>query len=299
MPLIRLLVLITSFCFAGNCNAQVTLLGVGSLPGDMSDLSGLTGNQSDGTPHNRLGGMGSAIDYTGQGNSYVLASDRGPKDGATDYACRYHRMDIVVTPANGKVEIQLTGTTLLRDEKDRPFLGLLSAFNANYPDDSLRLDPEGVRVGPDGHLFIADEYGPYLYEFHPSGKRVRSFRLPEKFLPSVIAAKPELEMPPHNKKGRQPNRGMEGLAISPDGSTLVGIMQSPLIQDGGLDANNKRVGVNCRILALNRLTGDTREWVYRLDSGSHGISEILAVDAKRYLVLERDSKGGTETKCKK
>ena len=29
------------------------------------------------------------------------------------------------------------------------------------------------------------------------------------------------------------NKGMEGLAITPDGKTLVGAMQSPLIQDGG------------------------------------------------------------------
>jgi hypothetical protein len=31
--------------------------------------------------------------------------------------------------------------------------------------------------------------------------------------------------------GRQGNRGMEGLAISPDSMTLFGIMQNALIQD--------------------------------------------------------------------
>lgn len=279
---------------------QVTLLGVGSLPGDMADLSGLTGNQSDGTPHNRLGGMGSAIDYTGKGNSYVLASDRGPKDGATDFACRYHRMDIIVTPGSSKaVELKLTATTLLRDEKNQSFLGLLSAIDRENPERSMRLDPEGIRVGAGGSLFIADEYGPFLYEFSPEGKRLRAVKLPSKFLPEHIAAKPEEEMPPHNKRGRQPNRGMEGLAISPDHSTLIGIMQSPLIQDGGLDGMNKRAGINSRIVTVQLSTGRTKEFVYQLDSTSNGISEILAVDAQRFLVLERDSLGGVETKCKK
>ena len=35
--------------------------------------------------------------------------------------------------------------------------------------------------------------------------------------------------------GRQANRGMEGLAITPNGRTLVGIMQNALLQDNGVD----------------------------------------------------------------
>jgi hypothetical protein len=295
----RLIALLAIAGFTTPCFGQVTLLGVGTLPGDMADLSGLKGNQNDGTPHNRLGGMGSAIDYTGKGNSYVLASDRGPKDGATDFACRFHHMDIIVSPNSNKVELKLTKTTLLRDEKDQPFVGLLSAIDKNQPELSMRLDPEGIRIGLGGTVFIADEYGPFIYEFSLAGKRLRSIKLPSKFLPECIAAKPEDELPPHNKAGRQPNRGMEGLAISPDGSTLIGIMQSPLIQDGGLDAMNKRVGINSRIVTIQLSTGKAKEYVYPLESGSNGISEIIAVDDQRLLVLERDSLGGLETKCKK
>ena len=36
-----------------------------------------------------------------------------------------------------------------------------------------------------------------------------------------------------NTSGSVANKGMEGLAITPDGKTLVGVMQSPLLQDGG------------------------------------------------------------------
>ena len=40
------------------------------------------------------------------------------------------------------------------------------------------------------------------------------------------------------------------LAITPDGSKLYGFMQSPLIQDGALDKDNKRIGRNIRILEV-------------------------------------------------
>ena len=98
---------------------------------------------------------------------------------------------------------------------------------------------------------------------------------------------------------RLPNRGMEGLAISPDGTKLYGAMQSPLIQDGALNDKAERVGLNCRILEIDTTTGKTREFVYRLDDGANGVSEILAVSDREFLVLERDGKGGADAACKK
>ncbi|MFN0318597.1 MAG: esterase-like activity of phytase family protein [Burkholderiales bacterium] len=278
----------------------VSLIGVGLLAGDQADLSGLVGLQTDGTPHNQLGGLGSAIDYSGRGNEYVLSSDRGPKDGATDYACRYHRMEIVVTPGAAEpVKVKLTATIMLKDESGRGLLGSLIAFDTERPERSLRFDPEGIRVGPGGKLFIADEYGPSVGEFSVEGKLLRRLALPRRFLPIRISAKPEEELPPGNPSGRQPNRGMEGLAISPNGSRLYGIMQSPLIQDGGLDAENRRVGVNNRILEIDRMSGRMREFVYPMEDAANGVNEILAVSAHTFLVLERDSLSGEAARFKK
>lgn len=280
--------------------AQVALIGIGSLPGNSSDLSGLKGKFPDGTPWNRLGGLGSAISYSGKDNRYILASDRGPKDGAIDYPCRIHKMDITVDPeSKNPVQLKLVSTTLLTNESGQPFSGALVTIDKNQPEKSRRLDPEGVRIGPKGEILISDEYGPFLYEFDANGKRTKSYPVPAKFLPTKISAKPEDELPPKNLVGRQPNRGMEGLAISPDGSKLIGIMQSPLIQDGGVDGLKQRVGINCRILEMNRETGKTREFVYQLDNPGVGISEIVALNDYEYLVLERDGKANKEATFKK
>jgi len=86
---------------------------------------------------------------------------------------------------------------------------------------------------------------------------------------------------------------MEGLAITPDGNKFYGLMQSPLIQDGGRD------GLNARILEVDRKTNTTREFVYQLDDKKHGTNEILAINDHQFLVIERDSKGGEKAKSKK
>ena len=80
---------------------------------------------------------------------------------------------------------------------------------------------------------------------------------------------------------------MEGLAITPDGRTLVGIMQNALIQDAKLGgaANNL-----LRIVTIDIATGHTQQYAYLLTTGS-GVSEILAINNHEFLVDERDGKG--------
>ena len=109
-----------------------------------------------------------------------------------------------------------------------------------------RLDPEGIRVSNDGKsIFVSDEYGPCIHEFDPRGRRLRSLNLPGE----LLLANPG-EMSPSEKQDRpargcRPNAGLDGLAISPDGRLLYGLMQGPLIQDGG------REGIQVRIVELN------------------------------------------------
>jgi hypothetical protein len=81
---------------------------------------------------------------------------------------------------------------------------------------------------------------------------------------------------------------MEGLAITPDGKTLVGILQNALIQDaaeGGAAANLLRV------VTIDIASGKTtHEYAYLLTTGS-GVSDITALNNHEFLVDERDGKG--------
>ncbi len=286
--------LLVLFVFAGLTAAArpgVVLVGKTAIPATATDLSGLTEKLEDGTPHNRLGAHGSSIAYTGKGNRYIMACDRGPADGTVAWRCRVHLVDITVT-GKSAAEATLKETILLKDEEGKSFVGIASAFDKERPAASMRLDPEGVRVARDGTIWISDEYGPYVYHFDTKGKRIGSVRVPEKFLIAKPMAKEQDEIAA-NKSGRVTNKGMEGLAITPDGSALVGAMQSPLIQDGG------KQGVNHRLIRFDLKTGATREYVYPISKAGLYISEIVAVNDHEFLVDERDSKGGKQAQVKK
>jgi hypothetical protein len=148
---------------------------------------------------------------------------------------------------------------------------------------NARLDPEGVRVSNDGKsVFVSDEYGPYVYQFdRVTGERIKTFTLPANLAVATLGPTTASEGSPFNTSGRVANKGMEGLAITPDGTTLVGVMQAPLLQD-----SNK----NVRIVTIDIATGATHEYAYKLTTGS-GVSEIVALNNHQFLVDERDGKG--------
>ena len=155
---------------------------------------------------------------------------------------------------------------------------------------NARLDLEGLRVSADGKsVFVSDEYGPYLYQFdRATGQRLRAYALPSSgpgnlSIPT-LSPNGATEIS-GNTTGRTTNRGMEGLAITPDGKTLVGVMQSALLQD---DKNPTKKLI--RIVTVDVATGATREYGYTLTSGS-GVSEITAINDHEFLLDERDGRG--------
>ena len=147
---------------------------------------------------------------------------------------------------------------------------------------NARLDPESIRVSNDGfRVFISDEYGPHVYEFdRASGHRLRSFTLPDELAVRNSSPVGNTEIS-GNTQGRVANKGMEGLAITPDGRTLVGALQAPLEQD-----TNKVI----RLVSIDIGSGATREYAYQLTSGS-GVSDIVAINDHEFLLDERDGKG--------
>lgn len=160
-----------------------------------------------------------------------------------------------------------------------------------------RFDPEAIRVSNDGKsVFISDEYGPYVRQFdRATGALIKTFQLPGNLYATTLSPQGDVEIS-GNTSGRVANKGMEGLAITPDGKTLVGILQAPLAQDAAISASNKMV----RIVTIDIATGATHEYGYKLTTGS-GVSEIVAVNDHQFLVDERDGKGlgdGSNAKVK-
>jgi hypothetical protein len=296
-----------------------------SRAGSYADLSGLKGTLENGVAANLLGGFGSGIAHI-SGDQFLAVPDRGPNavsfnsniDDTASYINRFHtiKMNLKTSPGSGlpyTIEPELQATTLLfnltplvygsgnglgvgsgepkqNNLLQHFFTGRSDNFdpdqNSGDPRDA-RLDPESIRVSNDGlSVFISDEYGPYVYQFlRFDGLRVRTFQLPEKFFVSKLSPVGNTEIA-DNTSGRVANKGMEGLAITPDGRTLVGIMQNALIQDASDGAPNL-----LRIVTIDIASGrTTHEYPYLLTTGS-GVSDIVALNNHEFLVDERDGKG--------
>jgi hypothetical protein len=193
----------------------------------------------------------------------------------------------------------VSGAPALNTSGTHYFTGRSDNFNASQPStdpNNARFDTEGIRVAKNGqHVYISDEYGPYVYRFNrATGKRDAVYTLPPGFAVTNLSSIGAVEIS-SNHAGRVANKGMEGLAITPDGSTLVGIMQSGLIQDGG-DAK----GQILRIVAIDTEAGATTEYAYPTDlpidpstgkTFKTAVSEIVAVNSHVFLVDERDGAG--------
>ncbi len=163
---------------------------------------------------------------------------------------------------------------------------------------NARLDPESIRTAWNGKsVYISDEYGPHIYQFdRTTGERIRSYELPAALYVANQSPVGATEIG-GNTSGRTANKGMEGLALTPDGKKLVGIMQASLIQDANEGGAAAKL---LRIVTVDTATGKTHEYGYSLTTGT-GVSEIVALNDHEFLVDERDGKGlgdGSKAKVK-
>ncbi len=286
----------------------------------------------NGAAGNLLGGLGSGLTYAGCGSFLAVpdrgpnaVSYNSAIDDTASYINRFQSIDMALAPSPAGSALPftltptLTATTLLYSKaplaygdgsaygvpNGAPSLNSDHAYyftgrSDNFDGSQLsnfaragRFDPESVRVSNNGKLvYISDEYGPYIYAFdRASGERVAAIKLPDMLAVANLSPVGDDEIS-NNTSGRLANKGMEGLAISPDGKTLFGAMQSPLIQDGGKSAGYTR------IIKVDLSTGATYQYAYPLTNiGSSSkpkyptISDIVAVNDHELLVDERDGNG--------
>jgi len=280
----------------------VELIGVLRLDGHVRDASGLDEKLEDGSYANYLGGL-SAMEYTGNGDRFLLLADRGAGDGKVSYPCRFHEADLSVEASTKKISFKLISTTMFHNHSGESVVGSLTAHERDLHTADGRknwtaMDPEGLRCLADGSLLVSDEYGPHLVIADRSGRIQSEIQLPERFRYMLPESGRSLT-------GIAPNRGLEGVALTPSGNRIVAVPQSSLVQDGTIE-DGMCFGTHCRWLVLdssnlsasNPNVKKPFEVDYPLEEPSLGVSEILAVDESRFLVIERDSKDGNEAKYK-
>ena len=105
-----------------------------------------------------------------------------------------------------------------------------------------------------GNLLVSDEYGPSVYEFTRAGLFLRAFQAPDDLVPKVGITNNHTAAPVLGNSsgiltsGREGNRGLEGLAVIPDGRYAYAMLQNGTVTDGNVASNSFSRGMYTRIL---------------------------------------------------
>jgi hypothetical protein len=288
------------------------------IPGETTDLY----QGAAGANFNRLGGFFSDLHYDRQNGTLYGLADRGPGGGVISYETRFQKFKVNVDHKTGAISnFRLQATILFRTaDGSQAFNGLSpDLLNGDKRVLGLSFDPEGITFGPQGQLYVSDEYGPSLYEFRLvetgpetiDARFVRAFTIPDNLIPREGALLNFVDGRGVLTSGRQDNRGFEGLTISNDGTTLYAILQDPLIQEGA--SNDGRRSRNVRLTSFDVASGQPlAQYIYQLepiadinaripgtanDFGATsqgrniGVSAITTLNDTEFLVLERDNRG--------
>lgn len=254
-------------------------------------------------PFGFVGGFGSGLTLksydkkTGTIEFYAL-TDRGPNGDAPTYlengqksASKFF-LSPTFTPQIGILKLkdgkaQINESIKLKNKDKSDITGLPIAPGKTgssleiplLPDlsklgyDANGMDPEGIAVDKKGDFWISDEYGPFIAKFSKTGQLIEKLQ-PGKGLPDVL-------------KYRIPNRGLEGLSISPSGKVFSAVQSI-------LDINGETgKALFTRIVVFDSKKKQTKMFAYPVDPTKYKkakdmkIGDIVAVNDNQLLVIEQ------------
>lgn len=144
------------------------------------------------------------------------------------------------------------------------------------------LDIESVRRDARGHLWFGDEFGPYLVETDGSGRVLRSVvPMPGVYAPENVAVAAGQATANLGGSG-----GFEGMAIDASGRRLWTLLEKTVAGDAPGTLRLSEFDI-----ASGAYTGQA--YRYPLDAAGTAIGDMTAIDATRFIVIERN--GGTAT----
>lgn len=230
-----------------------------------------TGTQFAGV---EFGGI-SGIDRLGAGHYVAISDDRGGERGTP----RFYDLSLSYDATNF-YGVTINSQTYMQRADGTPF-----------PATSRTVDPEGIRVLPNGNLAWSSEgnwnanpalrYQPFVREMTASGAFVREFGLPSTYGYVDNAT-----------TGGRSNKLFEALAVTPGGQ-LYAANEDALIQDGPI--TTLAAGSVVRVTAID--TG--RQYAYALPAipvdapagapfpPDNGMSDLLAIDDTSFIAVER------------
>lgn len=249
-------------------------------------------------------GSGATAHPTQKGEFYAI-TDRGPNvaySNGIKILVPNFTPTIMHFKINADGNIEVIKYIKLKNPSGQPITGLpnpvgmgstgeiaYAADGSVLGTDNYGLDSESIVAAADGTFWVSDEYGPHIVHYSADGvelERISPYGVNTgtRKLPAVFAK-------------RRPNRGMEGMCMTPDGKMLVGTMQSTMYVPTKALATNTTL---TRIVTFDLVSGQTKQYLYKQDGGaSDSVCDITPISNTEFLVIERDGKFGSEGGLKK
>ncbi len=226
-----------------------------------------------------FGGI-SGIDRAADGSYWAISDDRGGERGTP----RFYNLSLDYD-ASGFHGVRINSQTFMQ----RP-------DGSTFPANARTVDPEGLRVAPNGNLYWSSEgnwsanaaarYQPFVREMTTSGAFVREFATPAMY-----------NYVDNATTGGRSNKLFEALTVAPDGTVFVA-NEDALIQDGNITTLN--AGSVVRVTALDPVSGSARaQYAYALPpipvdaapgapfGPDNGLPELLAISDTQFIAIER------------
>lgn len=275
-----------------------------------------TGTYASQFPEGFTIGIGSGMTYIGKAADgarvFYAIGDRGPNANAPKYEEGGKAQKTKMfpapdyTPSYGAIRVKdgkavLASLIPLRNQgmkeiSGRPIpRGTVGSTGETPLDDALAklsfdvdgLDTEGIAIDRENkrHLWICDEYGPFIAKIDGYNGRIIKKYVPGRDLP-MIAAK------------RQPNRGFEGIAVTPSNKVLAAI-QSICDVDGNI---KKSKATFIRLLLLDPVTGKVKQFAYPHNRDDYKLSrdakigDLHALSDTRFIIIERGKNADGKTR---
>lgn len=256
-----------SFGAAQAADFSLRVIGATSVP---------TGTQFQGV---EFGGI-SGIDRAADGSYWAIADDRGGERGTP----RFYNLSLDYDAAG------FNGVTInSQTPMQRP-------DGTTFPSNARTVDPEGIRVAPNGNLYWSSEgnwnanaasrYQPFVREMTTSGVFVREFATPAMY-----------NYVDNATTGGRNNKLFEALTVTPDG-TIYTANEDALVQDGPITSISN--GSVVRLTALDPVSGAAgAQYAYELPpipvdavpgapfGPDNGLPELLAISDTQFIGIER------------
>ncbi|MBC7207779.1 MAG: esterase-like activity of phytase family protein [Methyloversatilis sp.] len=256
-----------SFGAAQAADFSLRVIGATSLP---------TGTQFQGV---EFGGI-SGLDRSADGSYWAIADDRGGERGTP----RFYNLSLDYDAA-GFNGVAINSQTYMQ----RP-------DGTTFPSNARTVDPEGIRVAPNGNLYWSSEgnwnanaasrYQPFVREMTTSGVFVREFATPAMY-----------NYVDNATTGGRNNKLFEALTVTPDG-TIYTANEDALVQDGPITSISN--GSVVRLTALDPVSGAAgAQYAYELPpipvdavpgapfGPDNGLPELLAISDTQFIAIER------------